>query len=327
MKKKSRRLKMKKKEVIDKDLAELLCLREHSEVVGKVFHKNNTAGLKVVKRKHFAIAFPKGMKEGELYPCIVSHTDTVSQNKPKAKDLILEQGVLTNPKGVLGADDRAGCWIQHKMLEAEVKAIYILTDLEEVGGIGADACAKSTVFKTITPFISAFIELDRESNKDIALYGYDNEDLVALFEKHDYKPDDGSYTDIVDLSKASGIASINLSIGYYNQHTKREKLVISELENTTDIMCNFMPKELYTTQYAEDGYLLGGYGYGCGMTLKWETVSCDICGEHALLYDWDSCSICAICAQDIEYGFYYQGNSTLDNGRDDTTNKELLKEF
>ena len=279
-----------------KKLEKLLKLNTHEQIVkdvSKVAKEYN-----IHSKGTFTIFTPKSLKEKEFVPCIVSHTDTVSKSKPKSFKLI--DGVLTNPSGVLGADDRAGVYIIYELMKKDTNAIFILTDLEEVGGIGASDCATDQWFQDLSfNNISCLLELDRENSDHCATYGYDNEDLLKIFNDGGYKEAFGSYTDVATLSDACDIACVNLSVGYYNQHTKREYLVIEELAQTLTYMID-IPKELYGRQFKIEAGYMGMYGDSYGT--NYEAICCDVCGAHEALYKVDSMDICVEC---IEWGTDY----------------------
>lgn len=281
-------------EKIDKHLEQLLMMNTHADVVRKVTSANTKEKFEVHSADKFTVIVPSDMKWGnkeDIMPCFVSHTDTVSNNKPTT--LTVKNGVVRNPDGVLGADDRAGCYMLYKMIKNGVRGIYILTDEEECGGIGADECARSNIFHVLQDNTSALIELDRESDRDIALYGYDNGALTELFEQRDYGCAWGSYTDIVDLSKASGIASINLSVGYYRQHTKREYLVLHEMYHTLDMLLDNMPTELYREKYEAQG----NFSFEEQYDMK-DKILCDSCCDHAPLYETEYGNLCDTCCNE-----------------------------
>lgn len=265
----------------------------------------------------FTICTPTKMKESELMPCFVSHTDTVSTKKPRRFEL--KEGILTNPDGVLGADDRAGCYILSKMMENSVRGIYIFTNGEEIGGLGASACVKSQQFQDLVPHITAFIELDRQDDLDIACYGYDNEDLIGLFEQRGYKEAYGSYTDVVDFAEDTNIACINLSVGYRGQHTKKEDLVLADLDNTLDMMLTDLPVELYTEVYEATmtswRNSANNYDYGFSLN-KSDEVCCEMCSDHEKLYYVGQLMVCAYCADSLADDYDYDESEYWEDADD-----------
>ena len=287
----------------DKDLKEFLMFNKHNQVIEKVLHSIQDKYYRVHRFDEFTIITPRDMGDDELLWCGVAHTDTVSAKKPTRFEF--NDGILSNPDGVLGADDRAGCWLISKLIEKSTRAIFILTDLEEVGGIGAEACAKIDAFAEIADNITALIEFDRRGGNDCAMYGYDNEELLQLFKNRGYVEEWGSYTDVVSLAEASGIACINLSVGYDNEHTKHETLNVLQLGYTTDMMMNNLPPELYTKVYKADMVSrdYGSYSWREDMV----EVCCEMCNDHSKLYIVEDMMLCGYCA-----GFGYESEYSED---------------
>ena len=279
---------------------DFLVMKKHEDVVGAIVEVASD-WYTIHKAEKFTIILPADYDFYDLtyYPCIVSHTDTVCVDKPTYKSLIVESGVMRNKNGVLGADDRAGCYIIYEMVKNRVPAIYILTDEEECGGIGASACANSEVFMTIADRISGFIELDRRGGNDMATYGLDNSEFYGIFENLGYKEAMGSYTDVVDLGEVVGKACVNLSVGYYKEHTKKESLNLAEMEATKKIMLDLTKLEkLYEKEFEcefwandDDDDLI--------------PVVCDVCGDHAPLYKSNGMTLCDECIS-FKEDFWYE---------------------
>lgn len=162
---------------------------------------------------------------------LVAHADTVHARPPHVlydKD----ENVLWSKNG-LGADDRAGIaaiieivkWAKNK----DVRPSVLITDLEERGCIGARSAANE-----ISPSEGnrLVIELDRRGRNDMVFYDCDNPDADAYVKKFGFEKNFGSMSDISVLCPAWGVAGVNLSIGYYDEHTFGEHLKLSEWENT-----------------------------------------------------------------------------------------------
>ena len=282
----------------DEKLKKILMAKTHNQVVSLA--TNGVGGFNITTygkgEDSFTICIPTKMKDDELLPCFVSHTDTVSAKKPVRFEL--HEGILSNPDGVLGADDRAGVFMLSQMMDKGIKGIYIFTNGEEIGGLGASACARHQKFQDIIPNITCFIELDRQDDRDIALYGFDNDEMCKLFEDLGYKQAYGSYTDVVDLSTETGLACLNLSVGYRNQHTKREDLVLADLDFTLDIMLNSLPSALYEKKYEAEETMgsYRGFGGNYDMTTTTFAVKCEICDTHDKLWWVEDMMLCTYCA-------------------------------
>ena len=178
----------------------------------------------IVNNNMFIIA------EGDLPICLCAHIDTVFTKLPHTFYYDQEKTVLWSPQG-LGADDRAGNYAIIELLEKGYKPSIILTDLEERGGIGAETLIKKY---PEYPFeeCKALIQLDRQGSNDAVYYECDNQDFEKLITSYNFITDWGTFTDISIIAPKWGIAAVNISVGYYDEHTIAETLNMRELHNT-----------------------------------------------------------------------------------------------
>lgn len=167
--------------------------------------------------------------QGTAPVLLVAHVDTVHQGMPKQIFHDQDQGVLWSPDGI-GADDRAGVYGILALLDRGYRPHVLFTDLEEVGGKGARAAAE----ELSPPDVNLMVQLDRMHADDAVWYQCVNKRARRWVNKHGFQTAQGSFTDISILMPAWGIAGVNLSVGYYNQHTESEFLVLPELEATLD---------------------------------------------------------------------------------------------
>jgi len=236
-------------------------------------------------------------------PLLSAHTDTVHKTKPI--HITNTNGVLTNKDGGLGADDRAGCYIIYELLRSSVSTdyMYILTDLEEVGGVGGKDFALSDVFENdVLPKVSYFIGLDRKGSSDCASYDYDNQELFEYMADEGYNYAFGTFTDVMTFSQHSDIACFNMSIGYYNEHKANESLVLSEMYNTYNTLVDGMNGEMWSKQfiYEEPKYKYWNTYSGSSKEGTYSPVVCDVCGHHDKLYDYGWGNLCMDCILDME---------------------------
>lgn len=163
-------------------------------------------------------------------PIFSAHMDTVD-DKDMKKELVLKNGKLSRIYGILGADDRAGV----NIILNNIKDInFLFTKDEEIGCIGASSLVNNEDFLSALKDneIPACIILDRKGNSDII--GSNNfyceedleNDIIKAFPS--YRAAIGVYCDADVLNEV--IPCVNISIGYYNQHTMREYLQINEWE-------------------------------------------------------------------------------------------------
>jgi hypothetical protein len=79
------------------------------------------------------------------------------------------------------------------------------------------------------------VEFDRRNSNDYKCYTVGTFDFCDYLDKETgySEPDPYSYTDIVSLCRR--ITGVNLSIGYYDEHTEKERLVLSEWLHTLEM--------------------------------------------------------------------------------------------
>lgn len=169
-------------------------------------------------------------------PCLVTHIDTVwdKERGPKEKFLIedAKKGLIYSPQG-LGADDRAGVYALlhlYYQLPSHLRPILLFTDLEESGGGGA--IEASEIFHEDLSHSTHLIELDRRGGRDCVFYSGEPLEYREYIESFGFREGRGSFSDISILGPSLGLCSTNLSIGYYNEHTKSEYLSLKAMNST-----------------------------------------------------------------------------------------------
>ncbi len=177
---------------------------------------------------------------GTIPVMLVSHMDTVHR---LSKDGYLAEGLayhddgthlrLFAGKGVgLGADDRAGVWGITELLHRGFRPHVLLTDGEESGAHGARAAAVELKDRVLASGVRVMVELDRQGDNDCVFYDCGNADTVKWAESFGFRKSHGSFTDISVLMKEWKVSGVNLSVGYYRQHTEWEVLRLDELLRT-----------------------------------------------------------------------------------------------
>ena len=198
------------------DLELIFCLRDFLREVG---YRDVTA------TGEYVIA------EGDIPICLIAHCDTVFQFTPIEWYFDSQKRVLWSPDGA-GFDDRAGIFIILKLLQAGYKPHVIFTTGEEIGGVGAFSLVSQ--FKEC-PFRNkpkCLIELDRMGENDCVFYDCCNKKFIKTIQNYGFKLAYGTFTDISIIAPAWGIAAVNLSVGYYDEHTTIERLFIDETYKT-----------------------------------------------------------------------------------------------
>ena len=146
-------------------------------------------------------------------------------------------------RDVLGADDGAGIYIMLRMIGAGIHGTYVFHADEEIGCVGSKALADKTFsidgFDLLNDFTHA-IAFDRKGTSDF-IYDQLGEKMCSPTCQHElinrlnvdsalyYRPEIGLVTDTAMYADFVE-ECINLSVGYYDEHTVDERLDIGHLE-------------------------------------------------------------------------------------------------
>jgi putative aminopeptidase FrvX len=187
-------------------------------------------------------------------PLLASHLDIVGTKPPKWASIKEKGRVLSlrNNKTVLGGDDRAGVYIMLKLIEqGNINYSYAFFYNEEIGCIGSRQAVGLLDFTRY----NCFIGLDRKGWRDVVDYGYTNLELMNLFKEYGYTEKSGSTSDVAILAEATGIACVNLSIGFLNEHTAEELLYIDAMERTLTVLQDAELQEMLQGQQYLQEYI------------------------------------------------------------------------
>jgi len=205
---------------------------------------------------------------GNIPIMLVAHIDTVFNKQPTKSQLVYNSNTISSKHKTngIGADDRAGIYSILQIIDYNSKLsitntmhnsrshILFTTD-EEIGGLGAKVVARE-----LNPDIKYIIELDRKGNNDAVFYDCHNEEFIEYIESFGFNYAYGSFSDISVLCPAWNVAGVNLSIGYYKQHTSKEHLNITEMNGIIErvkFMVNNLPENKFTYfVYNSNDYLL-----------------------------------------------------------------------
>ena len=110
-------------------------------------------------------------------------------------------------------------------------SVLFLED-EEIGGVGAHQFAFSEFAAKESQFSNYIIEFDRKGARDAVFYScanYEFEDFITssgYFQKAF-----GTFSDISVIAPEIGLAAVNLSSGYYKEHTVDEYINLKDIDN------------------------------------------------------------------------------------------------
>lgn len=199
-------------------------------------------------KKHYKRVY-KSSKKTWLYApsekeniILTAHIDTVHTQRIKTvKEYKYKNNTYITSDAGIGGDDRCGVYMILQLLENGYKPGIILCDKEESGGIGSSDfiktinAKKNKKIKDRLKKTQFMIELDRMNSSDAVYYSCDNRDFIDYIEDEiGYKEAFGSFSDIENMMKPLGVAGVNLSCGYYNQHTTEEYVIFEEMMKTIE---------------------------------------------------------------------------------------------
>ena len=193
--------------------------------------------------------------EGDIPIALTAHMDTVFKAPPEEIFFDPKKNVLWSPDG-LGADDRAGVFAIVQIIRAGYKPHIIFTTDEEIGGKGATAIAQlDCPFKEL----KYIIELDRRGSNDCVFYDCENPEFNEYVETFGFEYNFGSYTDICEFCPEWGVAGVNLSIGYRDEHTTSEILFVGYMYSTIEKVKKMLDDAANAPKFK---YIRSKYSYG-----------------------------------------------------------------
>jgi len=194
------------------------------------------------------VLYVEGARPRQTGRCLlVAHADTVwddywsggtnsTNPAPAGGPLVETNGIIrsADPACGLGADDRAGLAIL--WLLQDLGHSLLVTDLEEHGRLGSSRLRSQEpeVLSKINRDHAFAIQFDRRNSRDYKCYDVGSDEFRSyISDQTGYtEPDRRSFTDICTLCDPRGagerMCGVNLSIGYYDEHSEREHLVVAE---------------------------------------------------------------------------------------------------
>ena len=183
---------------------------------------------------------------GSAGVCLVAHLDMVYDEEDREDILIVRDStkrIMWSPDG-LAADDRAGVLMISEIVnkyrfDRDLLPNVILTTSEESDLSGALEVTKAWSMPIWTT-TNYFIELDRRGRKDSVFYSCNNPEFEEYVNSFGFKTAEGTYTDISLICPQCKIAGVNLSVGYFNEHSSAEMLVESYWDATFEKVINML---------------------------------------------------------------------------------------
>ena len=212
---------------------------------------------------------------GDIPVLLTAHMDTV--HKELIKDFYEDvqtdvngniTHTISSPQGI-GGDDRCGIYAILKVIESGYFPYILFCEDEEIGGVGSNKFCK-TKYITELSNMKFLLELDRANSNDLVFYENGNKDWKNWVEDEtNWEINYGTFSDICHLSPACEVSSVNLSCGYYKQHTVYEYVVVEEMLEMIEMVKHLLKasEKVSIFEYKEErsiwdyGYKYG-YGYG-----------------------------------------------------------------
>ena len=206
-----------------------------------------------------------------------AHHDTVHKNGGIQKIIVMNDVVSVSDStqsSCLGADCTTGIYIILNMIEAQVPGVYAIFAGEELGCVGSTALINDN--PTWINDLDAVISFDRKGDNSVITHQSGlrtaSDEFAKSFAKavglKQLKPDPyGSYTDSNEFAHLVSECT-NISVGYYNQHTKNETQDLLFVDKIVDAVINADWSKLVFKRnpedYAHDHYWYADdkYGYG-----------------------------------------------------------------
>ena len=216
---------------------------------------------RVISEDGFLLCIPQC--EDAIPILLTAHMDTVHKTAVKQVEIERHEGttIITSPQGI-GGDDRCGVYMISKLLDCGYKPYVLFCEDEEIGSVGANKFTKKTWYVDLLEPVLYLIELDRRNATDAVFYDCGNEEFKKyILDVTGYKEAEGSFSDICVLSGACQKASVNLSCGYYKEHTLEHWVVWEEMKDTI----NAVEKLLCDAKSVEEPFsydeIKWSYGY------------------------------------------------------------------
>lgn len=155
---------------------------------------------------------------------LTAHMDTVHPTPVEHICYTADRTIAMSPEGI-GGDDRAGIYMVLKVIE-EANCHVLFCEDEEIGCVGARKFTRSE----IQPEVNYVVEMDRRGSNDAVFYDCDNREFTAFVCGFGFEEAQGSCSDISHIAPYLGVAAVNISAGYYNEHRLHEHINLPQME-------------------------------------------------------------------------------------------------
>lgn len=201
--------------------------------------------------------------KGEVPIMLIAHLDTVHKERVKQICTTANGDILMSPQGI-GGDDRCGVYgISTVYAKSKKKPWLLFTCDEEIGGVGAEEFCREHELGRLPKELDnlkCLIEIDRKGKDDAVYYDCANDEFEAYITSKGFKTEWGSFSDISVVGPELGVASVNLSSGYYNAHTLHEYISRKQIDATVKRVISIV-EEAAGDDFPKYEHVEKNYGY------------------------------------------------------------------
>lgn len=156
-------------------------------------------------------------------------------------------GLYDDNSNCLGADDAVGNYIMLRLLQNKTEGLYVFFRSEEIGGIGSSYFANDEKNQNFLRNLTHCISFDRKGYNNIITHQFGRcasdewaVDFAKTLQEIDpllqFEPDNtGVFTDSANFTHLIPECT-NLSVGYFDQHTKQEIVDVAFVEQLCEAL-------------------------------------------------------------------------------------------
>lgn len=186
--------------------------------------------------------------KGSLPVMLVAHMDTVHKVPVKTICYSKDRKTIMSPEGI-GGDDRTGVYMILQIIR-KYRCHVLFCEDEEIGGVGAQKFAESN----IKPEINYIVELDRRGSNDAVFYDCDNPEFTKFVTGFGFKEEMGSFSDISIIAPELKVAAVNISAGYYCEHSQHEYVDLQVIDKNIKLVGKMVSSLSEKFEYIEAVY-------------------------------------------------------------------------
>ena len=185
---------------------------------------------------------------GDVPVLLMGHLDTVHPQPVQVVCYSENKRIAMSPQGI-GGDDRAGVFMILQIIK-KARCHVLFCEDEEIGGKGAEQFAKSG----IKPQVNYLVELDRRGRNDAVFYGCANQEFIQFVEGFGFQEEFGTFSDISIIAPQLETAAVNISAGYYYEHSPREYIDLVYMMKNVERVTRMVKTECKHFRYMRNRY-------------------------------------------------------------------------